>query len=162
MNFEPMLEPDEETKNDTTDIQKSDRRTCALCKKVYMTLYKTYINDEDTCKIYYLCVFCRILKNFKMQYISDVVVCKSKMSQSKIIKTTYDLFIKNKKIPYPHDVDEDAERVELFAYKFFKNKDKYKDYKIFYTNKINKNDIISCGFLGGRFNLEKLDLKYFE
>ncbi len=98
------------------------------------------------CKLKYysfqnkLCEFCDIIINLNKSHTYKYVICYSKISQEDIIKKTYEYFIKNNTIPLPKEIDPDSVIINVNPY-LFKTNIKNSNYKIFFTNCIDKNNI---------------------
>jgi len=105
------------------------------------------------------CEFCNIIKNTEKQDIYKIIICKSDLEQIDIIKKTYEYFMKNDKIPSPSDIDNNAIIINVNPYLFTKNIYN-NDYKIFFTNCINKNKI-KIKKIMTKYNNEKLDINKY-
>lgn len=105
------------------------------------------------------CEFCNIIQNIQKNDIYKIIICKSDLEQIDIIKKTYEYFIKNDKIPIPKEIDNDSIIINVNPYLFKKNIFN-NNYKIFFTNCIDKNKIKIKKFMI-KYNNEKLDvIKY--
>lgn len=120
------------------------------CKNCHLKYSK--INDD-------LCIFCKIVIDNKKEQLYNFIICKSNLRQEEIIKNTYELFIKNDVIPSPNEIDECAIKININPHLFFKYI-KNDQYKIFFTNCIDRNQIKIKRF-GSSYNLEKLNIDRF-
>jgi hypothetical protein len=78
------------------------------------------------------------------------------MSQIDIIKKTYEYFIQNDKLPIPEDIDRKCEKIKINPY-FFREYCINNNYKIFFTNCIDRNFLKTKRF-PAKYNLEKLNI----
>jgi hypothetical protein len=121
---------------------------CNNCKLKYCNLNKNN-----------LCEFCDIIINLNKNNLYKFIICYSKLEQIDIIKKTYEYFINNDKFPLVESIDKDAVIISINPY-FFKKYIKDKNYKIFFTNMINKNNI-KIKKLGLPYPLEKLNISNY-
>jgi hypothetical protein len=152
-------------------IKTEDTNICYTCDKKYSRLYDTYIYDADDnvscCK---LCIFCNIVKSFKRDNIGDCILCWSDMPQYDIIRKTAEHVESKKTIPLPYEIDPDVKIVHinvfLFA-DFLSQLDKddrktFSKFKVFFTNRINRNDINVRNVMLEPYKIEKFSMKYLN
>ncbi len=110
-----------------------------------------------------LCIFCSICNTNNKKDIFNITICKTKLTQEEIIKKTYDLFIENNVIPTHLEIDNMSKHIKYNPYifrEYIKLKDT--DYKIFFTNCIDRNKI-KTKRLASKYNLEKINIdKYYS
>lgn len=105
------------------------------------------------------CVFCNIITNTKKSDIYNFIICKSDLNQNDIINKTYEYFINNDKIPEPCDIDINAKLIKINPYLFKKNIIS-NEYKIFFTNCIDRN-LIKTKRFPQKYVIEKLNINKF-
>ncbi len=105
------------------------------------------------------CVFCNIITDTKKTDIYNFIICKSDMDQNDIINKTYEYFIENDKIPEPKDIDTHAKLIKINPYLFKKNMI-LNEYKIFFTNCIDRN-LIKTKRFPQKYVIEKLNINKF-
>lgn len=101
---------------------------CNICKLKYYKLCEKK------------CHFCDIITNLKKKDIYKYVICYSKLDQNDIVIKTYEYFMKHDKIPIPNEIDIEAKIISINPY-MFKKYIKNTNYKIFFTNVIDRNNI---------------------
>ena len=150
-------------------IKSENKNMCYTCDKTYTKLYNTYISDNNNnvscCK---LCIFCHIIKSFKRGNVGDCILCWSDMPQYDIVRKTTEHVVSKSTIPMPYEIDPDAKIININVYVFAKficqvnNDDRksFSKYKVFFTNRINRNDINVRNIVLGPYKIEKLSLKY--
>lgn len=108
-----------------------------------------------------LCVFCNIIKINKKDNLFDIVICKSNLTQLEIIVKTYEFFMKNDRIPYPYELDNNIEFLRVNPYIYRKNNiiNKIINDKIFFTNTIDLNKIKAKRF-PLKYNQQNLNIRY--
>jgi hypothetical protein len=121
------------------------------CQKCKLKHYK--LNNN-------LCVFCDIVYNLKKDHSYKYIICYSEINQEDIINKTYEYFMKNDKIPIPSDIDTNSKIVSVNPY-VFKTHIKNDNYKIFFTNCIDRN-YIKVKRLLQNYPIEKFDINKFS
>lgn len=105
------------------------------------------------------CVFCNIITDTKKSDIYNFIICKSNLNQNDIINKTYDFFNKNDNIPEPNIIDTNAKIIKVNPYLFKKNIIS-NEYKIFFTNCIDRN-LIKTKRFPQKYNIEKINIHKF-
>lgn len=77
-----------------------------------------------------LCRLCFMINDVKMQYINELILCYSKLTQKDIVLKTINFISIKGKIPMPTDIDADVILAEYPLYKYDRNA----NHKIFVTN----------------------------
>lgn len=122
------------------------------------------------CKLNYkdlnnkLCVFCDICESNNKNYIFNILIGTSNLSQIEIIKRTYEYFNKYDKIPMPSEIDNNSQIFKINPYifrEFIKTNLILINYKIFFTNCIDLNKIKTKRF-PLKYNQEKLNLLFLD
>lgn len=106
-----------------------------------------------------LCEFCNIVYNLKKTDSYKYIICQTKISQYEIIKKTYEYFIKNDKMPLPNEIDKESIIISVNPYYFISNI-KNDNYKIFYTNCIDRNNIKVKKYLN-KYPNEKININNY-
>jgi len=117
---------------------------CNICKLKYYKLFGK------------ICNFCDIVTNLKKTDVYKYVICYSKLQQIEIIIKTYEYFMKNDKIPIPNEIDIEAKIISINPY-MFKKYINNSNYKIFFTNTIDRNNI-KVKKLCQTYPIEKLNM----
>jgi hypothetical protein len=139
-----------------SDYSYNNMFVCDNCNLKYAT-----INNNK-------CVFCNIITENKKSDIYNFIICKSNLNEIDIINKTYDFFNKNDKIPEPKDIDINAKLIKVNPYLFKKNiiSDLFKkniisnEYKIFFTNCIDRN-LIKTKRFPQKYSIEKININKF-
>ena len=105
------------------------------------------------------CVFCNIITDTKKSDIYNFIICKSDLNQIDIINKTYEYFMEHDKIPEPSDIDINTKLIKTNSYLFKKNINS-DEYKIFFTNCIDRN-LIKTKRFPQKYNIEKLNINKF-
>ena len=105
------------------------------------------------------CVFCNIITDTKKSDMYNFIICKSDLTQLDIINKTYEYFIENDKIPEPKDIDIHAKLIKINPNLFKKNIIS-NEYKIFFTNCIDRN-LIKTKRFPQKYVIEKLNINKF-
>jgi hypothetical protein len=119
----------------------------------------------DNCNLKYAnifnkkCVFCNIITDTKKSDIYNFIICRSDLCQNEIINKTYEFFNKNDKIPEPKDIDIHAKLIKINPNLFKKNIIS-NEYKIFFTNCIDRN-LIKTKRFPQKYVIEKLNINKF-
>lgn len=120
----------------------------------------------SNCKLKYyklcgkICDFCDIVYNLKKKHTYKFIICYSNLEQIDIIRKTYEYFMKNDKIPIPNEIDPNSKIISVNPYIFKKNI-KNNDFKIFYTNAIDRNNI-KVKRLFKTYPIEKLNINNYS
>jgi hypothetical protein len=120
----------------------------------------------NNCKLKYyklcgkICDFCDIVTNLKKKDVYKYVICYSKLDQKDIIIKTYEYFMKNDKIPIPNEIDINAKIISINPFMFNKYI-KISNYKIFFTNTIDRNNI-KVKRLCKTYPIEKLNINNYS
>ena len=140
MNFNPIiynnlsLQYDYQQDNTILNTYKNDEYTyctfCGLNIKKYLVL--TYIHDEQIETL--SCKLCNSIINFNNSYMNYLILCSSSLTQTEIVKQTFNYFLEHKKIPNPNILDPDIQYINKTVYAYSKNKLKKNKYKVFFTN----------------------------
>jgi hypothetical protein len=122
-----------EPKIDIDNAEKENTNKCHFCESK-INLQATYYDN----KIINTCFLCHIVVNYQKEYIYHCVLCNTKLSQLEIIKNTWEFFYKKGYVPRPNELDQNAKLIKIPAYIFanFTDKDKFSDYHVFFTNKV--------------------------
>jgi hypothetical protein len=120
---------------------------CENCNLKYAT-----INNKK-------CVFCNIITENKKSDIYNFIICKSDIDQIDIINKTYEYFINNDKIPEPNNIDSNSKLIKVNPYLFKKNIIS-NEYKIFFTNCIDRN-LIKTKRFPQKYAIEKININKF-
>lgn len=120
---------------------------CSVCNLKYHKLNRQ------------LCDFCDIVYNLKKIDMYKFVICRSELDQIDIIKKTYEHFMKTDTIPVPSDIDEKSIIISVNPY-IFKTYVVDVNYKIFFTNCMNRNNIKAKRFTN-TYPIEKLNTDKF-
>lgn len=126
------------SKNDTKVSKPVSNDTiCYFCKAELGGGNKSYnvVFEEKPVKV---CPLCNIIVGNKKKYIEMCLLGYSTLSQKKIIKDTHKYYNEKSNIPLPQEIDSDVGLINLPVYMFaqFKDKTQFKNYRVFFTNKI--------------------------
>jgi hypothetical protein len=111
-----------------------------------------------------------MVKSLKRSNIGDCILCWSDMPQYDIVRKTTEYVVSKGTIPLPYEIDSNVKiiniNVFLFA-DFLSQLDKddrktFSKYKVFFTNRINRNDINVRNIILGPYKIEKLSMKYLN
>jgi hypothetical protein len=116
---------------------------CELCDTSYQRLNRVIIESGLE---YNMCEFCKVTLTYDKNDTYKIIVLKSSLSQRDIIDKTIEFFNKNGSVPSPHNIDQDAKRIDissqlvkylLFNSESLNKKFNDKNFRIFMTPAIN-------------------------
>lgn len=127
---------------DYDDYKFMTYKSCPYCDCDYGQ--RVPIIDYDAKEHFQGCVLCKTLVNFKRQYSFRVMLCYTKMSQIDIIRKTFRLYDKLKRIPYPLEIDKNIKIVSFPIYRYFdiyqkmnpNEKKRFKHIKILFSDRM--------------------------
>ena len=96
---------------------------------------------------YRLCELCNIVHKYSVRTMESGIICKTNLSQIKIITMTRDFLKTNRRIPNITEIDPDAKLIdcpipdllEVMRNSSSKQKKYFSDFKLFFTDMINYN-----------------------
>lgn len=110
-------------------------KRCNICSCVCDLSYNTYITEDSLC--IKSCYMCHVITNFKKYHANKLLLIKSNLTQSEIIKQIAEYFYNYKQIPIPNVIDENCLIVkELDLVKYFYNQSAYPNVKIYFNPNI--------------------------
>lgn len=109
-----------------------------------------------------LCEFCSVVAVFSTSphIMKKGVLLYSELKQKEIINLTHNFFLKNKRIPMIHEIDEEAKRPRQSVPHIMKNIKSFQNIKLFFTDMINFS-ALSCSIFSEKPTTND-DLLFFD
>jgi hypothetical protein len=114
----------------TENYIKKTSDKCEFCKDKNNLVNTFYDNKIIKC-----CSLCNLVLNFDKSYSFYGFLCKTNLSQLDIIQKTKMEYKKTGNIPFLHELDKEAKKINVQSYLYSQFKNKL-DYKFCFTNKI--------------------------